>query len=67
MLIPKLEKTNTREILKHIVEGKNSKTIAEELHISLHTVNTHRKNILIKANCRSPIDLVAKIINESLI
>ncbi len=56
-----------REILKHIVEGKSSKTIAAVLNISLHTVNTHRKNILIKANCRSPIDLVAKIINESLI
>jgi DNA-binding CsgD family transcriptional regulator len=56
-----------REILKHIVEGKNSKTIAEELYISLHTVNTHRKNILIKANCRSPIDLVTKVINEGLL
>jgi DNA-binding CsgD family transcriptional regulator len=56
-----------REILKHIVEGKSSKTIAEELHISLHTVNTHRKNILIKANCKSPIDLVTKVINEGLI
>jgi DNA-binding CsgD family transcriptional regulator len=56
-----------REILKHIVEGKSSKTIANELHISLHTVNTHRKNILIKANCKSPIDLVTKVINEGWI
>jgi DNA-binding CsgD family transcriptional regulator len=56
-----------REILKYIVEGKNSKTIANDLNISLHTVNTHRKNILIKANCKSPIDLVTKVINEGLI
>lgn len=56
-----------REILKYIVEGKCSKTIANELHISLHTVNTHRKNILIKANCKSPIDLVTKVINEGWI
>lgn len=56
-----------REILKLIVEGKSSKTIAEELHISLHTVNTHRKNILIKAKCKSPIDLVTKVINEGWI
>lgn len=53
-----------REILKQIVEGKSSKTIATDLNISLHTVNTHRKNILIKANCKSPIDLVTKVINE---
>lgn len=56
-----------REILKHIVEGKSSKTIAAELNISLHTINTHRKNMLIKANCRSPIDLVMKVINEGWI
>lgn len=56
-----------REILKHIVEGKNSKTIATDLNISLHTVNTHRKNILVKANCKSPIDLVTKVINEGWI
>lgn len=56
-----------REILKHIVEGKCSKTIANELFISLHTVNTHRKNILTKANCKSPIDLITKAINEGWI
>lgn len=56
-----------REILKYIVEGKNSKTIAKELNISLHTVNTHRKNLLIKANCKTPIDLVTKAIKEGLI
>lgn len=56
-----------KEILKCIVEGKNSKTIAEELFISQHTVNTHRKKILAKANCKTPIDLVAKVINEGYI
>ncbi len=53
-----------REILKCIVEGKSSKTIAAELYISLHTVNTHRKNILAKANCKTPLDLATKAINE---
>lgn len=56
-----------REVLKHIVEGKNSKLIADDLNISLHTVNTHRKNILTKADCKSPIDLVTKVINEGWI
>lgn len=53
-----------REILKYIVEGKNSNEIANELFISLHTVNTHRKNILSKADVKTPVDLVRKAINE---
>ncbi|MFP5042617.1 LuxR C-terminal-related transcriptional regulator [Parasediminibacterium sp. JCM 36343] len=56
-----------REILKCIVEGKNSKAIAEELNISIHTVSTHRKNILIKANCKTPVDLVTQAINKGWI
>ncbi|NQX43251.1 helix-turn-helix transcriptional regulator [Pedobacter steynii] len=54
-----------REILKLIVEGKNSKTIAEELYISLHTVNSHRKNILNKAGVKTPLDLVRRVISEA--
>ncbi len=53
-----------RDILKQIVEGKSSKEIAIELHLSLHTVNTHRKNILLKAACKSPVDLIIKAINQ---
>jgi DNA-binding CsgD family transcriptional regulator len=53
-----------REILKCIVEGSNSKQIADQLSISLHTVSTHRKNILSKANAQTPVDLVSKAINE---
>lgn len=53
-----------RIVLKCIVEGKTSKAMATELGISVHTVSTHRKNILQKAGCITPLDLVAKAINE---
>ncbi|OOG17300.1 LuxR family transcriptional regulator [Sphingobacterium sp. CZ-UAM] len=53
-----------REILKCIVEGKMSKSIADELCISLHTVNSHRKNILAKAGVKTPVDLITKAIKE---
>ncbi len=53
-----------KEILKCIVEGKNSKAIAEELFISIHTVNTHRKTIMRKSQCKSLIDLIKKSIKE---
>jgi len=37
-----------REILMHVVEGKDSKKIAEILYVSFHTIRTHRKNICAK-------------------
>lgn len=56
-----------REILKCIVEGKTSAVIASELFISIHTVNTHRKNILNKAGTKTPLDLLRKVIYEGWI
>ena len=53
-----------REVLKALVEGKSSSDISICLNISLHTVNSHRKNILNKANCKTPVELVAKAITE---
>lgn len=53
-----------REILKYIVEGYNSRQIADNLFLSLHTISTHRKNILHKTDCKTPVDLVSKAINE---
>lgn len=53
-----------REVLKLIVENKSSKEIAELLFISQHTVNAHRKNILRKANAKTPLELVSKAIQE---
>lgn len=40
--------TREKEILQRIAQGRPSKEIADELHISLHTVNTHRQHILKK-------------------
>lgn len=53
-----------KTILKMIVEGKSSEKIATELFISLHTVNTHRKNILSKADVKTPLDLTRKALSE---
>lgn len=56
-----------RQILKLIVEGSSSKKIALELCISPHTVNAHRKNILSKADAKTPLDLVSRVIKEGWI
>ena len=39
------------EVISRIFEGDSNRDIAEKLHISRHTVATHRKNILFKSNC----------------
>lgn len=41
-----------REVLKLLAGYKTSKEIASELHISAHTVNTHRANIATKLSLR---------------
>ncbi len=53
-----------REVLKCIVEGKSSREIADEMYISLHTVNIHRKNILKKADVKTAVELVSLAIKE---
>lgn len=52
------------EILKEIVANKNSKQIADELCISLYTVQTHRKNIIRKSGCDSMQDLIVKAVRD---
>lgn len=37
-----------KEVIRLIVEGKSSVEIANELFLSIHTVNTHRRNIIHK-------------------
>jgi DNA-binding CsgD family transcriptional regulator len=47
-----------KEILYLLKEDKSSKEIADELFLSKHTVDTHRRNMLKKAGAKNTIDLV---------
>jgi len=55
------------EIIREFVKGKNNKEISEALFISIHTVNTHKRNILKKSNCKNTSQLIAKCINDGVI
>ena len=46
-----------REVIQLVAEGKCGKEIAETLHMSLRTVETHRANIARKIDARSVVDL----------
>lgn len=56
------------EIAKMVCKEHTSEAIAKTLGLSLHTVNTHRKNILKKIDGKNPIDLMnhLKSIGEKL-
>lgn len=45
------------EIARRIFQGKTSAQIADELFLSKHTVDTHRRNILKQTGCRSTTEL----------
>jgi DNA-binding NarL/FixJ family response regulator len=46
------------EILGHIARGNSTQQIADMLHLSAHTIHTHRKNIIRKLNIKSPTQFV---------
>ena len=56
-----------KEILFKISQGQDFKQIAEELFISPNTVNTHKRNILVKSGCKNTAELMAKCIREGVI
>ncbi len=55
-----------REVLQMLAEGKSSRKIAERLHISITTVDTHRKHIMDKLGFRSIAELTKYAIREGL-
>ena len=55
------------EVLSQISKGKSSKMIANNLNISLHTVNTHKKNIMNKSNADNITELISLLIIEGVI
>jgi DNA-binding NarL/FixJ family response regulator len=55
------------EILQLISTGKSNNEIAEELFISVHTVNSHRKNILKKLNQKNTAELVRFAVKNRLV
>jgi DNA-binding CsgD family transcriptional regulator len=56
-----------KQIVKLVAEGYSSKLIADQLFISFHTVNTHRKNIICKTHSKNTSGLVQYAISNRII
>ena len=66
---PRIPALTPREldIVRLVAQGKNTNSIAEALHISSKTADTHRANIMRKLKFHSTTDLVLYAIKNNLI
>ena len=56
-----------REMLQLLAEGKTNKEVANILNLSLHTVETHRGNILEKLNLHGVPELILYAVRKGII
>lgn len=64
-----LNKVSEREIeiLSLIAQGYSNKEVSKELYLSVHTIDSHRKNMLNKFQAKNSADLVRKALEKGLI
>jgi DNA-binding NarL/FixJ family response regulator len=55
------------DVLKWLAKGLSNKEIADKLNISIHTVNTHRKNIMCKICIHSLAGLTIYAVSKGII
>ena len=55
-----------REVLQLLAEGRSTKQIAQSLHVSIKTIETHRRQIMKKLNMHSIAELTKYALREGL-
>lgn len=56
-----------KSILAHLVQGRNSREIAEELTLSVRTVDNHRARMMKKLGVKNAVELVKLAIEDKLL
>ncbi len=56
-----------KEILQLLAEGKSNKEVAVMLDVSVHTVETHRNNLMQKLNLHNTAELVLYAVRKKMI
>jgi two-component system, NarL family, response regulator NreC len=59
--------TREREVLQLIAEGRSNKEIANQLNVSLYTVETHRGNLMEKLNLHTVPELILYAVRKGVI
>jgi DNA-binding NarL/FixJ family response regulator len=55
------------EIIRLIADGLTNKQIADQIFLSTHTVNTHRKNIMNKLGIKNTAGIVIYAVTENIV
>jgi len=55
------------EIIRYVSEGLSNQEIADKIFLSVHTVNTHRKNIMSKLGINNTAGLVMYAVRNQLV
>ncbi len=55
------------DVLRWLAKGLSNKEIADKLNVSIHTINTHRKNIMDKTSIRSLAGLTVYAVSKEII
>jgi len=63
---PRSLTSREREVLQLIAEGNSAREIAQRLHLSVKTIETHRRQMMEKLEIRSIADLTKFAIREGL-
>ncbi|MEO0470018.1 MAG: response regulator transcription factor [Bacteroidota bacterium] len=56
--------TREKEVIQLIADGLTTKEIAEKLHLSKYTIESHRQNILLKLGVKNSMELVRYAIRK---
>ncbi len=56
-----------KAVLTFIIEGANSREIAEKLNLSVRTVDNHRASMMKRLKVKNAVELVRKALNEKLV
>ena len=64
---PVLLSERENEIIVYISEGQTNAQIAENLFLSNHTINTHRKNIMAKLGVKNTAGIVMYAVKTQLV
>lgn len=65
--IEELFSSREKDVIQLLINGSNSRQIGDQLHISIETVRTHRKNILKKAGLKTTAELVGYAITHGVV
>lgn len=55
------------QVLQLVAKGMTATQVAEKLYVSLDTVETHKKNIIIKFKAKNTVEAVVKAVRMQMI